>query len=717
MKSRLNMRQLFQNLKSGETEMIECPYPKCNKGHLIVQTRYSLISLGTERMLVEFSKSGLISKARQQPEKVKQIIDKVKTDGLLPTIDTVLNRLDEPIPLGYCNAGTVVEIGDGVTEFSVGDFVVSNGPHAEIVSVSKNLAAKIPEGVDFRQAVFTVAASIGLQGIRLAMPTLGETFVVIGMGLIGQLTAQLAKATGCRVLAFDLDQSKIKVAVQAGIEAFVHNDPVDAVMSMTNGNGADSVLITASSKSELIISQAARMSRKRGRIVLIGVVPLKLSRAEFYEKELSFQVSCSYGPGRYDYEYEQKGSDYPLPFVRWTEKRNFDAVLQCMASKTLVTDILISGIAEFDKSPEVYNRLNSTKSIATILEYDKNEPRSTSIKVKLRNENSEIDSGDNTIAILGSGNFTKMTLLPLMKKTKIPIRCIASQSGTYGALLAKKYQIPSCTTSTEDILRDKNIRCVFITTRHHNHSSLVLKILKNRKHVFVEKPLAIDREQLRELQDWFQNENEYSCTVGFNRRYSPLAIEAKKLLGETPPQINFVYMMNAGAIPLSHWLQKPEEGGRIIGEACHCIDLFLYFSGSPIISVMASSLGTDTNLMADSVTIHLKSSNGSMGTVHYFSNGSKQFQKEKFELFFNNRVITVDNFRYLRTFGMGKNVKRKLASSDKGHKKQFEIYSQFLLGKTELLSTIKEHINVTDASIAAVDSLREKSWIDLSSAW
>lgn len=710
------MKQLFQNLKTGTTELIECPYPQSKRGHLIIQTRASLISLGTERMLVEFSKSGLIDKARQQPEKVKQVFEKIKTDGLIPTIEAVQSRLDEPLPLGYCNAGVVLEAGEGVTEFSVGDAVVSNGPHAEIVSVPKNLVAKIPNGLSFENAAFTVAASIGLQGVRLTSPALGETVVIIGLGLIGQLTAQLAKAHGCKVIAFDLDSEKAAIAKKLGIEAIVCSDPVETVMSLTMHTGADAVIITASSANELIISQAARMSRKRGRIVLVGVVPLTISRAEFYEKELSFQVSCSYGPGRYDPEYEQGGNDYPLPFVRWTEKRNFEAVLQCMVSGMLQTEPLLTECVAFENAPALYNKLAGSKSIATILTYQEKLAVSKNHSLSLLNHNTQI-SGNGKLSIIGSGNFTKMTLLPAFKKLGIEVHSLCSQTGTTGPLLSKKFGIPECTTCIDDILKNEAIRSVFITTRHKSHASLILQALHNGKHVFVEKPLAVTKDELDKVVAWFeQNGNNQTLTVGFNRRYSPLSIAVREMLGNPSSPLSFTFTMNAGAIPLTHWLHSPDEGGRIIGEACHCIDLFLYFAQSPIVAVCASAQGSDTNLLSDTVTILLRCKNGSQGVVHYFSNGSKQYQKEQFQLFCNNKVITVDNFRRLSGYGF-KTKNRKLPSADKGHLEQFDTYYKFLQGKAVLKSTLQEHINVTEASIAAIDSLREKRWVDLQYCW
>ena len=409
------MKQIIQSFKTGDTILEEVPAPQVRKGHVLIKTTRSLVSLGTERMLVEFGKSNLISKARQQPDKVKQVLDKIKTDGLVPTLEAVFNKLGEPLPLGYCNVGKVIAVGEGVSEIKVGDRVASNGPHAEFVCVPKNLVAQIPDQVTDEEGAFTVIGSIGLQGIRLLAPTLGETVVVIGLGLIGLITAQLLIANGCKVIGVDIDDSKLKLASNWGVVPFnpKNGDVVKFVEEKTNNVGADGVLITASTKTNDIISQAARMSRKRGRIILVGVVGLNLSRAEFYEKELSFQVSCSYGPGRYDEDYEHKGIDYPLPYVRWTEKRNFEAVLEAIRSGKLNVKELISEIIPLENYMNVYGEIGSSKSIASILKYSE---RNTNPTHTVRLSDVAIPPSKGVVGIVGAGNFTKMTLLPAIKE-------------------------------------------------------------------------------------------------------------------------------------------------------------------------------------------------------------------------------------------------------------------------------------------------------------
>ena len=525
------MKQLIQNLKTGETSHEDVPTPMVRKGSLLIRTTHSLVSLGTERMLVEFGRASLIEKARQQPDRVKMVLDKVRSEGLLPTLEAVFNKLEQPLPLGYCNAGVVVEVGEGVNNFAVGDRVVSNGPHAEYVCVPQNLVAKIPANVTNEEAVFTVIASIGLQGMRLANPTLGETAVVIGLGLIGLLTAQLLKANGCRVIGVDVDEHKLTLANSFGVITFngKQGDVVKFVDDQTQSIGADAVLITASSKTNDIISQAARMSRKRGRIVLIGVIGLELNRAEFYEKELSFQVSCSYGPGRYDEDYEQRGRDYPLPFVRWSENRNFEAILQTIALKQILITPLITERFPLAEYQNIYGNIGQSKSIASLLLYPESE---NEVQRTIQLQRRSFSGQRGVVGVIGAGNFTKMTMLPALQKSGASFKSIASASGVSGTALAKKYNFASSTTDYQDIVRDPEIDLVMITTRHHLHANQVVESLKAGKHVFVEKPLALDEEQLKAIIDQHTINNKLTLHVGFNRRFSPHSVEVKKALGK-----------------------------------------------------------------------------------------------------------------------------------------------------------------------------------------
>lgn len=702
------MKQIIQSFKTGETILEEVPAPQVSRGKVLIQTTRSLVSLGTERMLVEFGKSNLISKARQQPDKVKQVLDKIKTEGLMPTLEAVFHKLGQPIPLGYCNVGTVIAVGEGVSEFKVGDRVASNGNHAEYVCVPKNLVAHIPDEVSDDEAVFTVIGSIGLQGIRLINPTLGETVVVVGMGLIGLLAAQLLIANGCKVIGVDIDEEKLELSKKWGVIPCNPRtgDVVKFVESVTNNVGADAVLITASAKTDEIISQAAKMSRKRGRIVLVGVIGLNISRADFYEKELSFQVSCSYGPGRYDDDYEQRGNDYPLPYVRWTEKRNFETVLQSMAFGKLSVKEMITEVVDLENYQTIYGEIGTKKSIASILKYTSKEANDPAHTVALKSVNFKGSKG--VIGIIGAGNFTKMTVLPALKGTGAAFKYIASAGGVNGTILAKKYGFSHSTTDYKQILHDEEVDLVMITTRHDKHAAMVEESLAAHKNVFVEKPLAINKEQL-ELIVAALEKSDATLTVGFNRRFSPHARRVKGLVGNAP--MNVIATMNAGNIPADVWVHDMQVGGgRIIGEACHFIDLITYFTGSKVISVCMNSMGVNPEDNTDNASILLKYENGSTGAINYFANGSKAYPKERIEVYSQERTAVIDNFR--RTTGYGfKGFSTLKTSLDKGHKTQFaELINCVKSGGAPLIP-FDVIVNTTRASFAAIESLKERKWV------
>jgi predicted dehydrogenase/threonine dehydrogenase-like Zn-dependent dehydrogenase len=667
------LKQLIQSFKTGETLLEEVPAPLVRKGHLLVRTSRSLVSLGTEKMLVEFGKSSLISKARQQPEKVKMVLDKIKSDGLLPTMEAVFSKLEQPIPLGYCNVGTVLEVGEGVQGFAVGDRVASNGPHAELVCVPVNLAAKIPANVSEDEACFTVIGAIGLQGIRLLEPNFGETVVVFGLGLIGLLSAALLKANGCRVIGIDLDPEKIRIASDKGIQAIQVNadtDVVRMVLDATGGTGADGVLITASTKDSSLMSQAARMSRKRGRIILVGVIGLELNRSEFYEKELSFQVSCSYGPGRYDESYETRGIDYPLPFVRWTEKRNFEAILQAISMAQLQVIDLISERVKLDNFLEIYGAMSGRKTIASLLVYDENPDLARVVSHRQPVTGSKAGMG-----IIGAGNYTKMTMLPALRKAGANLSMIASNTGVTGTFLAKKFQIPSSTTDYSELVRADAVGMVMITTRHHLHAPMTLAALKAGKDVFVEKPLALSREELASIEDALVSSGR-SIMVGFNRRFSPFSQKMKQILGENPGPVSVIATMNAGFIPPESWVHDLQQGGgRILGEACHFVDLISFLTGSEVERVFMTAMGQNPDQSTDVASIHLRYKNGSLGVINYFANGSKSYSKERVEVYFTGKNLIMDNFRRLDGFNT-RGFSGMKSGQDKGHTSMFGLLSK-----------------------------------------
>ena len=705
------MKQIIQDLKKGDTILEEVPVPRVKEGSVLIRTSRSLVSLGTERMLVDFGKANFLEKAKQQPDKVKMVLEKIKTDGLRPTIEAVFNKLGQPLPLGYCNVGEVAAIGKGVNEFSIGDRVASNGNHAEYVCIPKNLVSKIPNNVTDEEAAFTVIGAIGLQGIRLLQPTFGETIVVVGLGLIGLITAELLLANGCNVIGFDFDSEKIRIAKEKGITAINPSEGTDQVKfveSITNGTGADGVVITASNKSNEIISQSARMCRKRGRVVLVGVIGLDISRADFFEKEITFQVSCSYGPGRYDENYEQKGQDYPIGFVRWTEKRNFEAVLNAISKGTLDVQPLITDRIPLAEYQRIYGDMGNSKSIAVILEYSSDTEIVSSIEIN----NKSFEGKKGVIGIIGAGNFTSSTVMPNLKKINADVKFIASSGGLSSTIMAKKYGIANSTTNYQEMLEDENVDLVFITTQHNTHARMVAESANSGKSVFVEKPLALSEEELSEVIESYKKNN-INISVGFNRRFAPLANKMKKALGNDKTPVNIIATMNAGFIPKDVWVHDMElGGGRIIGEACHYIDLCSYLTGSKVISVCMNAMGKNPAEDTDNASILLKYENGSTAVINYFSNGSKSYSKERVEVYSQERTMVMDNWRKLKFYGF-KGASNSSVKQDKGHFNQFQkLIDQHKKGGEPIIS-FDSIVNTTKTSFAAINSLKEGKWISI----
>ena len=670
------MKQILQNMSTGQTELTEAPCPRVSDGQVLIRTSQSLISVGTERMLVKFGKASLLDKARQQPDKVKMVLDKVRTDGLLVTIDAVRSKLDQPLPLGYCNVGVVAESGNGVNAFKPGDRVISNGPHAGMVKVPQNLCAKIPDAVDDESAAFAIVASIGLQGIRLAQPSLGEAFVVTGAGLIGLLTIQLLRAHGCRVLAVDLDEHKLSLARAFGADTCNPKrggDPVAAAMAFSRGKGVDGVLVCASTQSNEPVTQAARMCRKRGRIVLVGVAGLELNRADFYEKELTFQVSCSYGPGRYDPEYEAKGRDYPYGFVRWTEQRNFEAVLDLMAAGKLDVRPLVSHRFAFDDAPKAYQALTDDgRALGILLRYadpgGSAEAREVVLDAKRR-----FDGTRPVLALVGAGNYASRILIPALRKTQAQLHTIITDGGVNGVIHGKRAGFAFASTDFESTLANPEVSAIAIASRHDSHARLAAAALRAGKHVFVEKPLALNTEELASVVHAYDGAHaagqRVHLMVGFNRRFAPQVQRMKALLAPIREPKSFIMTMNAGEIPPSHWTQDAQiGGGRILGEACHFIDLMRFLAGSPIVSVQARRMGDAPGLAVadDKAVIVLGFADGSLGSINYLANGAASFPKERVEVFAAGRVLQLDNFRKLTGFGWPGFGSMNLWRQDKG---------------------------------------------------
>jgi predicted dehydrogenase/threonine dehydrogenase-like Zn-dependent dehydrogenase len=669
------VKQILQDMSQGVTTIVEAPAPSAGRGTLLIATTTTLVSVGTERMLVDFGRASLLDKARQQPEKVKMVLEKAKTDGPLATLEAVRSKLAQPLPLGYCNVGVVTEVGAGVEGFKVGDRVASNGPHADIVKVPQNLCAKIPDDVTDEAAAFTVISSIGLQGIRLVQPTLGEAVVVTGVGLIGLLTVQLLRSHGCRVLAIDFDDAKLALARAFGAETCNAGaeDPIAAGMAFSRGRGVDAVLIAASTKSSDPVTQAARMCRKRGRIVLVGVTGLELNRADFYQKELSFQVSCSYGPGRYEADYEEKGQDYPPGFVRWTEQRNFEAVLDMMSAGHLNVVPLVTHRVPFEEAPRAYDVLSEDKSVLGLLLQYGSDPSSRGARSVPLRRDPVFEAAKPVVSFIGAGNYASRILIPAFKAAGGQFHTIVTSGGVSGVTHGVKSGFAQASTDLEGMLAEERVNAVVIVTRHDLHARLVVKALAAGKHVFVEKPLCLNLEDLAEIERVHGAVVAGSpaplLMVGFNRRFAPQVRKMKALLGQVREPKSFIMTVNAGAIPADHWTQdKLVGGGRIIGEACHFIDLMRFLAGSPIVSMQARRMGEFPGLSVteDKATLLLGFEDGSFGSIHYLANGPAAFPKERIEVFAGGKVLQLDNFRKLKGFGWNGFSSMNLWRQDKG---------------------------------------------------
>lgn len=673
------MKQVLQSLRTGATEVADVPCPTVGPRHLLVRTSTSLVSAGTERMLVEFGKAGWLEKARQQPDKVRIALEKLKTDGLAPTLEAIFRKLDQPLPLGYCNVGRVLEVGSQVSGFTAGERIVSNGRHAEAVAVAANLCAKVPANVSDDAAAFTVLGAISLQGIRLAAPTLGETVAVMGLGLVGLLTVQLLRANGCRVIGLDVDASRLELARSCGAEVIQLSpgvEPVAITERLTGGRGVDAVIIAASTSSSDPVHQAARMSRKRGRIVLVGVTGLELSRADFYEKELSFQVSCSYGPGRHDPTYEEQGIDYPIGFVRWTEQRNFEAVLDMLASGRLDVQPLISHRFPIDRAPEAYDLITGKEpSLGILLDYPppQAEPDAVVRRRTVAVAGSAVHAvprrGSARVAFIGAGNYASSILMPAFRAAGADLRAVATQNGASAVHAARRHGFARATTDLSQVFDADDIDVIVIATRHDSHAALACRGLESGKHVYVEKPLALSHDDVdRVIAAWESRPSDKRSllTVGFNRRFAPHVVRMKTLLAAECGPKAIVITVNAGQLPAGHWTQDADiGGGRILGEGCHFVDLARHLAAAPLERQAIEMLGSPGG---DSAAITLGFADGSLAAIHYLANGHRGFPKERVEVFVGGRILALDNFRSLTGHGWPGFSRMGLWRQDKGQR-------------------------------------------------
>jgi predicted dehydrogenase len=703
------MKQVVQEVQTGVTGVREIPAPVAGVGQLVVANVSSLISAGTERYVVDLARKSLLGKARERPDQVMRVLQKIRAEGLGTTIQQVRAKLDEPMPLGYSTAGLVLECGRGASEFKPGDRVATAGPHAGLVSIGKNLCARIPEGVSFEQAAYTSVATIGLEGVRLAKVTLGERVLVIGLGLIGQICIAILKAQGCRVFGLDVDPAKLELARQFGADAVAVGSPADAIKAFGGGIGVDAVVITAATPSNAPIELAAEVTRPHGRIVLVGVVGLNLPRPPFFQKELEFTVSGSLGPGRWDPNYEEKGIDYPLGLVRWTAQRNMEAVLDLIAAGKLPVEKLTSHRFPIDRAAEAYDLITAQKEpfLGVLLEYPE-EARTPIRRVELK---AQPAVGKLGISMIGAGNFARLMLLPELERIGgFTLRGLGTAKGLSAQHTGTGKGFAFATTDAAELWKDAETNAVFIATRHDLHAELVIAALKAGKHVFVEKPLCLTVQELDQISATVR-ELGASCPilmVGFNRRFAPATATARSFLAGAGP-LSVSYRFSPGPIPPEHWTQDEEiGGGRIVGEACHAIDTCSALIGSPPVKVFAESVAREGGLQTtdDCVFITLRHADGSISSVSYQAGGDKGFPSERIEMFGGGRTVVIDAWDEISLWNKGKAAKAR-GGKDKGHHAELEAFLGACKRGGAWPIPWEQLHGVTEATCLAVQSLRQ----------
>ena len=706
------MKQLLQNIKTGKATIEDVPMPTPREGQALVKVETSLVSAGTERMVVEFAEKSLVGKARSRPDLVKQVLDKARREGVVNTMQAAFNRLDQPMALGYSSAGTIIALGKNMSGFKVGQRVACAGGgyavHAEYNVVPKNLRTPLPKNVDFESAAFTTLGAIALHGFRLAEPQLGENVAVIGLGLLGLLTIQIASAAGCNVLGIDLDPKRIALASSLELEAVSRQRAESTSQLFTANRGFDVVLICADTPSNDPVELAGIIARDRARVVATGAVGLTLPRKIYYEKELSFINSRSYGPGRYDSNYEENGQDYPLGYIRWTEGRNFQAVVDLMESGKLKVKPLITHRFPIEKATQAYDVITGKKKesfLGVLLTYPtgKTKEEKKVVFPSIVNRKSSIVN----LGVLGAGLFANSVLLPAIKKVDgIQLIGIASSGGLHAQHAGKKFGFKYATSSDDEIINDPNINTVAILTRHDSHTELVVKALKAGKHVFVEKPLAINSEQLSVISKQLRKTDNCLLMTGFNRRFAPLAQSLQSQISSLQSPLHAHYRINAGYLPPDHWTQDPNlGGGRIIGEACHFIDFITFLVGATPISVTAHALPDCGKYSEDNVSMTFTFPDGSIGVVDYLANGDKSFPKERVEVFCGGTVAVLDDFVSLQITKDGK-MKEERGAQDKGWVNEWKAFVKSIREGGEPPIPYEQLIGVTNSTYAVVESLR-----------
>ncbi len=707
---------MFQSVRSGISTVEDVPAPAPTSGHVLVRNAASLVSAGTERMVIEFAEKNLLQKAKARPDLVRQVVDKVRREGVLNTLDAVRSRLDQPLGLGYSSAGTVIAVGEGITDIVVGDRVACSGmnyaSHAEIVSVPRMLVTLIPsEKVGFQDAAFTTVGAIALHGIRLAEVKLGETIAVIGLGLIGQLTVQMLKAAGCVVLGMDLDGERCRLAAQSGCDVTATSAEgfVSSIESRTKGRGADAVIITAAAVSSEPVELAGSAARPKAIIVAVGAVGTEIPRKPYYEKELDFRISRSYGPGRYDPEYEEKGHDYPISYVRWTESRNMEAFLQFLADEKIDLQSLITHRFPIEKATEAYDLITGKKSehfMGVLIRYrDEVDERR---RIDLIPEAASRTKEPVRVGVLGAGLFAGQVLLPAMQKAGgIEFAGVCTATGGTGKHKASRFGFRYCTTEEAEIFRDTSVNTVLVATPHHLHARQVIAALQAGKHVFCEKPLCLTTQELAKVALAKSAAPGQLLMVGYNRRFAPMAMDLKRFFSEMRGPVAASYRINAGAIPGSHWTQDPAQGGgRILGEVCHFVDFLIFLTGSLPRTVFATALPTHGN-PPDSVAVNLTFEDGSIGTISYFAEGDKAFGKERIEVFGGRHVAVLDDFRTLELVSGGRRTTNKSAlRQNKGHVGEWQAFSKAVREGGHSPISLRDIFAGMQATIAITESLR-----------
>ncbi|HUM27095.1 MAG TPA: bi-domain-containing oxidoreductase [Anaerolineales bacterium] len=715
------MKQLLQNIKNGNTTVEDIPIPTPREGQALIKVAASLVSAGTERMVVEFAEKSYLGKARSRPDLVKQTLDKAKREGIMPTVNAVFNRLDQPMALGYSTAGTIVALGKNMQGFKVGQRVACAGggyaTHAEYNVVPRNLLTPLPKNVDFESAAFTTLGAIALHGLRLAEPQLGENVAVIGLGLLGLMTIQLAAAAGCNVLGIDLDPKRIKLASSLGLEAVSRQnaESASAAHFATANRGFDSIIICADTPSNDPVELAGVIARDRAKVVATGAVGLNFPRKIYYEKEISFINSRSYGPGRYDSNYEENGNDYPIGYIRWTEGRNFQAVVDLMASGKLKVTPLIShrfDIIEGVKAYEVITGKRKEPFLGVVLKYpeEKMKEERKIVFPSIAHRSSSVVK----LGVLGAGLYANATLLPVLKDNKdYELIGIASSGGLHAQHSGKKFGFQYATSSEDEIINDPKINTVAILTRHDTHADLAIKALKAGKHVFVEKPLAINSNQLSVVSKQLLKTDHCLLTTGFNRRFSPLARSLKSQLESLQEPKHLHYRVNAGFIPANHWTQDEAiGGGRIIGEACHFIDTLTFLVGALPVKVSAQALPNNGKYREDNVSMTFTFADGSIGVVDYLANGDKSMPKERLEVFCGGMVAVLDDYVSLNVVKDGKRKEEK-GAQDKGWRGEMAAFAEAVQGKGEVPIPYGQIIAVTKSTFAAVESIRSGNPVEI----